>query len=157
MIPGTDHIGVGIGAIIINEKSKILLTKRGDFAKNEQNKWEFPGGSVNFNETLKETIKREIKEELNIEIEVRDFFGVTEYISLERKQHWIGTDTICKIVKGEIKILEPKKCSEFGWFTIEEIKNLDLAEYSKQTLKNLINYLAMEQPAHHASQGDAGG
>lgn len=58
------HIEVAAAAII--KDKKVLITKRvgGDF----HNMWEFPGGKVEKNETVKDAVKREIKEELLCEI-----------------------------------------------------------------------------------------
>ena len=44
MIEGRDHIGVGVGAMILNEEGLIYLAKRGPAARNERGAWEFPGG-----------------------------------------------------------------------------------------------------------------
>ena len=35
MKPGIDYIGVGTGAVIVNEEGKILLTRRGPKARNQ--------------------------------------------------------------------------------------------------------------------------
>ena len=59
------HYDVAVG--IIWNKSKLLITKR----KAEGllgGLWEFPGGKIEKNETVKSAIKREIKEELSIKI-----------------------------------------------------------------------------------------
>ncbi len=42
---GKDYIGVGVGAMIFNDKGELLLAKRGQAAKNERGCWEIPGGS----------------------------------------------------------------------------------------------------------------
>lgn len=63
-------------AIIINNK-KILLTQRG--YGEYKDKWEFPGGKIEENETKEETIIREIKEELDASIKVEKFLTKVEY------------------------------------------------------------------------------
>ncbi|MBD3279522.1 MAG: NUDIX domain-containing protein, partial [Candidatus Pacebacteria bacterium] len=59
---GKDHIGVGVGALIFNDEGHLLLTLRGEKAKNERGKWEIPGGAVEFGETIEQALKREMKE-----------------------------------------------------------------------------------------------
>ena len=135
---GIDYIGVGVGAAIFNEEGKLFITLRGEKAKNERGKWEIPGGSVEFGETLEQAIRREVKEEYGIEIEVMELLGVCDHLIPDEHQHWVSPTYICKIVKGTPKILEPDKCAGIGWFTIEEAEKLPLSiitHYDLQLLK----------------------
>ena len=77
---GIDYIGVGVGAMILNEQGQVFLAQRGPLAKNERGLWEFPGGSVEFGETLAEALKREMKEEFGIHIEVGELLDVADHI-----------------------------------------------------------------------------
>lgn len=47
---GVDYIGVGVGAIIVDEQGRLFLARRGPKAKNERGLWEFPGSSVELSE-----------------------------------------------------------------------------------------------------------
>jgi len=42
---------------------------------------------------------------------------------------------------GEPRILEPHKCSEIGWFSVEEIKAMNLSIVSKFNFDNYLKYL----------------
>jgi mutator protein MutT len=119
---GKDFIGVGVGAIIFNDEGKVFLNKRGQNARNERGKWEFPGGGVRFGEKLEDAIKREIKEEFNIEIEILDQLKVSDHIIENEGQHWVSPTFVTKLVAGEPKIMEPDKCDEFKWVDIVEIE-----------------------------------
>lgn len=121
---GIDFIGVGVGAIIIDNEGKYLLAQRGKNAKNEKGKWEFPGGTIEFGDKMSETIIREIAEELEVEIELLEHLPPIDHIIPEEKQHWITSGFVSKIVKGEPRIVEPEKCEAIGWFTLEEIEEL---------------------------------
>lgn len=132
--PGKDHIGVGVGALIFNDEGHLLLALRGKKAKNEQGKWEIPGGSVEFGETIEEALKREIKEELDIEIEVTEMLQLCNHIIPDEDQHWVSPTYICKITEGEPKIMEPEKCDEVGWFSLEDAEKLPLSIVTKQDI-----------------------
>jgi 8-oxo-dGTP diphosphatase len=119
--PGTDYIGVGVGAIIVNDEGKVFLAKRGEKAGNERGLWEFPGGSVDYGETLRAAIKREIQEEYGITIEVGDLLTVSDHILTDEKQHWVSPSFICRIVSGTPEICEPDKCAEIGWFSLDAL------------------------------------
>ena len=136
MKKGVDYIGVGVGAIIVNNEGKIFLAKRGKEVRNELGKWEFPGGGVEFGDTLKDTLKREIKEEYGIEIEPGILLDVCDHIILNEHQHWVSPSFICSLTKGEPKILEPHKCDEIGWLSVEEIKTMNLSLVSKFNFNN---------------------
>lgn len=127
MKKGTDYIGVGVGAAIFNEEGKLFITLRGEKAKNERGKWEIPGGGVEFGETLEQALQREMMEEYGVEIEIIELLGVFDHIIPEDKQHWVSSTFICKITKGVPRIMEPEKCADMGWFTLEEASKLDLS------------------------------
>lgn len=74
---GFDVIGVGVGAMIFNERGEVFLSQRGPKAKNERGTWEFPGGGVEFGEKLVDAIQREILEEYGMVIEIDSLLGVT--------------------------------------------------------------------------------
>jgi len=54
---------IGVGAIVLNNKNKILVGKRKD---NPVNKWQMPQGGVNKNESFLDAMKRELNEETSI-------------------------------------------------------------------------------------------
>ena len=59
------HVAV---AVIINKDDEILISRRSS-DQHQGDKWEFPGGKVEDNETSQEALRREIKEELGIELQ----------------------------------------------------------------------------------------
>lgn len=140
MKPGIDYIGVSVGALIVNEKGELFLTKRGQHATNERGTWEIPGGKVQFGETLQDAVKREMKEEYGVDIILEYQFPAQNHLIPEEKQHWVPTCFLCKIV-GDKKprIMEPDKCDEIGWFAFDAlpsplsiITRIDIAQYQKK-------------------------
>jgi mutator protein MutT len=128
---------VGVGAVIFNAEGKVFLAKRGKGARNESGKWEFPGGSVEFNETLEHALCREVMEEYGFEIEVRELLDVVDHIILQEKQHWVSPSFICRITSGTPNIREPHKCDEIGWYALEEVPEDRLTIASKKSLASL--------------------
>ena len=137
MKKGIDYIGVGIGAVIVNKDRKIFLSQRGRNARNEKGRWECPGGGLEFGDTFENTIIREIKEEFGIDIKIVDSLEPFNHLIPEEKQHWVALCFVCKVVKGEPKILEPNKCQAIGWFTLKEMGNMDLTIASRYRLKQI--------------------
>lgn len=133
---GIDYIGVGVGAIIVDKQGRIFLARRGPKAKNECGLWEFPGGSVEFGETLAQALQREIHEEYGIKISVGKLVDVADHILTQEHQHWVSPTYICEIISGKPYIREPEKCTEIGWFYIDQVPN----ELTQITRLNLENY-----------------
>ncbi len=113
---GMDYIGVGVGAIIVDDAGRLFLAQRGPRARNERGRWEFPGGAVEFGETLRAALQREIAEEYGIQIAVGELLTVTDHLLPDEGQHWVSPSYLCRIVAGTPTILEPEKCSAIGWF-----------------------------------------
>ncbi len=140
MKKGIDYIGVGVGAIIINDEGKVFLAKRGQKAKNERGTWEFPGGGVEFGEKLVDAIKREMREEFGVEIEVIKQIETLDHLIPEENQHWIAPTFIAKIIKGEPDIMEEDKCEAIGWFDINNLPK-PLSIITQISLPELRKYL----------------
>lgn len=121
MIPGIDYIGVGCGALIVNDKNETLLLKRGKKSRNQAGYWSKPGGTVEFGEKIEDAVRREIKEEFGVEIKLIKFLGFTNHIIKEEKQHWLSISYLAKIIKGEPKNMEPHKHDEIGWFSFDNL------------------------------------
>jgi len=141
MKKGIDYIGVGVGAIIFNKEGAVFLAKRGAEARNERHKWEFPGGSVEFGETLENALVREIREEYGFVIDVLQLLDVVNHILPEEKQHWVSPSYLCRYKNGKPRIQEPHKCEEIGWFTLGSIPVKELTSASRKSLHSLERYL----------------
>src|SRR5512137_854813 len=126
MKKGIDYIGIGAGAIIFNKEGALFLAKRGREARNEKHRWEFPGGSVEFGETLQHALQREINEEYGFQIDVVRLLDVVDHILPEEGQRWVSPTYLCRYRSGTPVIREPHKCESIGWFAIDEIPEHDL-------------------------------
>ncbi len=121
MIAGRDYIGVGVGALVFNTAGKVFLSQRGPQAKNERGYWEFPGGSVEYGETLAAAITREFHEEYEMEIEVVELLHVADHILPQERQHWVSPTFIARHIGGTPRIVEPSKCTAIGWFDLSAL------------------------------------
>lgn len=131
MKPGNDYVGVAVGAVILDETGKYLIAKRGAKAKNERGKWEFVGGQIEYMEEMEAAIKREVKEELNIEVEIIGKLGTFNHLLPEEGQHWVSTTFVTKFIGGELKIMEPEKCTGLKWVEFDDLESYDLSVVTK--------------------------
>lgn len=104
-------------AIIINNK-KILLTQRG--YGEYKDKWEFPGGKIEENETKEETIIREIKEELDATIKVEKFLTKVEY---DYTSFYLKMNVFIASLTSSHLLF--KEHESYKWIDISELNDLD--------------------------------
>ncbi len=144
MIRGKDYIGVGVGAVMVDSQGRVFLAQRGPQAKNERGLWEFPGGAVEFGETLAAALRREMAEEFGLMIEVGELLDVVDHILPDEGQHWVSPTFVCRVTAGEACIREPGKCAAIGWFQLDQIP----PELTQITCANLEHYQARLEIGH---------
>ena len=104
---------VGVGVIVIKE-NKVLLGKRKN--SHGEGSWCFPGGHLEFNESLENCAKREVLEETGIEIKNIRFEIITNDIFKDEEKHYITIFMLSEYDSGEVKVMEPEKCEKWDWF-----------------------------------------
>jgi 8-oxo-dGTP diphosphatase len=118
---GHQFVGVGVGAIIFNAEGQVFLAKRGQDASNDRGLWAWPGGEVEFGETLTTAIRRELLEEFDMVIEPLFQIAAFDHLLDGGQEHWVSVAFIARHITGEPCIKEPGKCSDFGWFSIDAL------------------------------------
>jgi ADP-ribose pyrophosphatase YjhB (NUDIX family) len=108
---------------VIGFTSKFLLIKR----KNPPHGWALPGGLVDYGETVETAVVRELREETGLEATIDDleFFHVSSDRQRDPRFHSVSLAYEILDFKGEAKAADDAK--ECGWFTYDEIKNLEMA------------------------------
>lgn len=109
---------------VIHHKGRYLLTKRNEKGDKYHDKWQFPGGGLEFGESPDECLLREVKEETGLTIEEA---RLVPYIHNEVRKNWHGLliGFLCSLSDPNQKVVLDHESSEFGWFTIEEVEKLD--------------------------------
>lgn len=104
---------VGVGALIIKD-GKVLYGKRKD--DHGKGSWCFPGGHLEFNESIEECAKRETLEEVGIRIKNIRLGPFTNDMFKEEGKHYVTLFVIADYDYGEVKLMEPEKSEEWRWF-----------------------------------------
>ena len=109
---------IKVVAAVIKKDNLIFATQRGygEF----KDKWEFPGGKIEENETKEEALAREIKEELNASISIDSFIKQIEYDY--PSFHLVMDVYFCHLNNPHIELIEAENAK---WLKIEEIYDLD--------------------------------
>ena len=116
-----NKIKVGIGVMLIN-KGRILLFRRKN--KLGRNLWAWPGGHLNYGETIHECAKREVREETGIHLEDKDLSYLCTSNIIEYGQHYIDIELVANI--EETKIKPNGEFSSYGWFIPKEVEKKEL-------------------------------
>ncbi len=109
---------VGNGIYILNSKNQVLMMK--ETRAESGTTWCPPGGHLEMGEEFLDWVKREAKEEVNLDIIDAELWAVNNNIFLPAG-HYLNLDFLVKSYTGEPKIMEPEKCSEIGWFDLNNL------------------------------------
>ena len=129
---------VTVVAAVIERNGKILCVQRGKSALSYiSEKWEFPGGKIEENETEQETIVREIREELHMDFVVGEKLMVVEhrYPDFHLTMHtYRGTSN------DEPQLTEHLA---YRWLDAAALPSLDWAEADVPVVRALLNELQL--------------
>ena len=118
--------------IIFRYKDRILMLR------NKNGVFEFPGGRMEWKESILGTLKREIKEELNYDLkEEPELFSVWNYIFKNGKRHSVFINYIYRLNKIP-KFSSPEQL-EILWLTKKEILTQGIIK-EKKFLDKIYEY-----------------
>ncbi len=120
---GIDYIGISTPFYCNDGKGKFLFHKRSRNCRDEQGRWDTGSGQLEFGFTPEENVLKEVREEYGCEGKIqerlpahsilRKFDGV--------KTHWLAIPFFILVDQKEIKLNEPEKMDEIGWFTLDNL------------------------------------
>ena len=125
-------------AVLIKD-NKIVLSKRSSNLKIMPNMYEFPGGKVEQNETLKQALKRELFEELSININIKDIIEFPN--NIVKTNNFKLIVYIVKKWNGKLKINSDVN-SEILYVNYDKLQNIDnLLNTNKEVIPYIQDFL----------------
>lgn len=120
---GVDFIGVMCAFYCHDGRGNILMHKRSQKCRDEQGRWDGGGGSMEFGETFEETVRREIREEYGVAVKKLQQIGAFNVLRKngEKETHWVKVLFVALINPKGVKIGEPEKMDEIGWFSMDKL------------------------------------
>jgi 8-oxo-dGTP diphosphatase len=103
---------VGIAVIVI-KGNQVLLGKRRQ--SHGDGTWAFPGGHLEFNETIEACARREVYEETGLQIKNLGYGPYTNDIFQEDRKHYVTLFLTSDYDGGTPQVREPHKCFEWRW------------------------------------------
>lgn len=104
---------VGVATIIVDGE-RVLLGLR--TAGHGAGTWQFPGGHLEYGETIEECARREAREETGLELGALRLGPYTNDIFADERRHYITLFVIAAYAGGTPKVREPDKCARWEWF-----------------------------------------
>jgi 8-oxo-dGTP diphosphatase len=119
---GVDFIGITTVFFCHDGKGNFVMHKRSNKCRDEIGKWDFGGGAMEFGETFEEAVSREILEEYCTDIMDLKFLGAKNLLRRNGNQntHWIVLVFAALVDPKKVKIGDPEKMEELGWFTEDD-------------------------------------
>ncbi|ROV99842.1 hypothetical protein VSDG_02993 [Cytospora chrysosperma] len=113
---------VGVAAVIKGPDGRIVFGRRK--ASHGAGQWAFPGGHLEYGEEIIDCAERETLEETGLNVKGRDIVAVTNDVFTDLGKHYITMFVVCEMVdpKQQPQLLEPDKCQEWVWKTLDEVK-----------------------------------
>jgi len=125
---------VGVGVMIENNNGEVLLGLR--MGSHGEGEWSFPGGHLDFGETIFETAQRETKEEVNLDVDEFRFISITDEMRyINEGKHYVGLGVKAIYKGGTVKLMEPTKCKEWKWFPLDNLPD-SLFENTESIIRN---------------------
>ncbi len=123
MKPGIDYTGVAVAFFCHNGKGKFVFHKRSKNTRSYWSTWDCGGGGVEFGETLEQAVHRELKEEYGCTGSIEETLHPNTFLKTENgiTEHWIVHPFIFRVEETDVKIGEPDKAEELGWFSLDDL------------------------------------
>ena len=121
-------------AVVFNKEGKLLTLHRTSTAPAGPNKWDFPGGEIDFGEDAFSGIIREIKEECGLEVKDLKPFDVESHIN-EKGDFWVTIAYMAKAKSDDVKL--SFEHDDFKWVSVEEFLTLESIDKLRRFAKKL--------------------
>ena len=126
--------------ILLNDNNQVYLMRRYNTGYEDGN-YSLPAGHLEWGEQFSGTAYRELREETGIEVNEKKFVSPRHIMSRVRAEgsHRIDVFYVLNISSNtKPEILEPDKCDDAGWYTIDELPN-NTIPYIAHALKMVFN------------------
>jgi 8-oxo-dGTP diphosphatase len=123
MKAGIDYIGVSTPFYCNDGKGKFVFHKRSKKCRDENGKWDTGSDELRFGQAIGESVLREVKEEYGCKGKIQEQLPPHSILRIHRgkKTHWLVIPFFILVNPKEVKINEPEKIKEIGWFPLDKL------------------------------------
>ena len=124
-----------IQKVIVFYNSKFLIIQRSNFDKNAPNKWDLPGGNIEWGEKPKDSIIREVHEETGITIKSITPVVVTSIT----KEKLYAVAVIYKSTTEDFSVDLSTEHQNYKWISLEDYFHYDIQPWIKEKLAEILS------------------
>ncbi len=108
---------IGVCVAVVQDGA-VLLGKRKN--SHGEGAWSFPGGHLEFGESIEECARRELEEETNLKA---SSLRIGSWVSniMDGTKHYITFIVHVDRFEGDLQLLEPGKCEGWEWFKTDQL------------------------------------
>jgi 8-oxo-dGTP diphosphatase len=130
------HPLVGVGAVIVDARGRVLLVKRG--TEPRKGHWSIPGGLLELGESLLDGVRREVAEETGLRVQPEAIVEVVDRIYRENdhapvRYHYVIVDYWCRVLDGEAQ--PSSDAEELRWASAAEWREANPHELEGITIE----------------------
>ena len=136
---GSRHLVVPLAVIVKN--GQIIITKRNDpYRPKFHKKWEFPGGSMEFGETIEQNLIREVKEETGLKIkplqQLRPIYIKSQKYVNGNYQVFL-VPYLCTVISQSEKINDAEVL-DLKWIKLDEFNKYTFVGENKNLFRKIL-------------------
>lgn len=132
MAANTSTVNVAVGVIT---KDNLFFVCRRKAHQHQGNKWEFPGGKLEADESVEQALKRELREEIGIEL-----VSSTPLITIEFNYPDKHVNLLVQVVQRFTGTAHGAEGQESKWVNFSELRLLDFPAANQQIIQKLEEF-----------------
>ena len=104
---------VGVAVIVVRD-GQVLIGRRLS-ASHGNDTWQFPGGHLEYGETVETCAAREVAEETGLVVSTVTRGPYTNDVFVGAGKHYVTLFVLATAPEGTPAVMEPEKCAEWRW------------------------------------------
>ncbi|MDD5251779.1 MAG: NUDIX domain-containing protein [Patescibacteria group bacterium] len=120
---GFDYIGVTTPFYCLDENGRLLMHRRSAICRDEQGRWDTGSGQLEHGLSLRENVLKEVGEEYGCDGEILEQLPAHDIFREQSgvRTHWVAVPFFIRVNHDDVRINEPDKIDELGWFTLDSL------------------------------------
>ena len=111
---------VAINVLVIKD-GKVLMGKKNNAYKVGYGTWCFPGGKLDFGETLRDGAKRELLEETGLTANALTLSNIIDEPQASGGTHYLHINFLAENWEGEPTVMESDRFEKWEWFDLNNL------------------------------------